>query len=575
MDETNLASRIMNEIVEPLKRMNIEAKTQPVPHSDGSTTGESTIGSDDSTIASSNMSLSSPESVGSVSSGSMTPDELESVVLPEPVQEQETGQGFLLSDRNLVTIVDALKGLLSVPVVEAPVPIVEQPLPIVEQPVPIVEQPVPIVEQPAPIVEEPAPIVAPNPITGNGFALTDENLRKIIDALKILTTSSNDLTQDLVTTLTKAPSETQEGAMMIIEINYGDGKTGEVVVHDGDDPRDLATKFIKDNGLNIRTFPILVKHISDSITEFLAESASSPPSDSSPASDIEPIKSSELGSFLTTAITDAILQKSSRFKPLIPDFKLGLPFHLGQSDGIGDSIPSLDEGSESGRSSGLTVFGSDKSSVTSDSGKASVDSESGRWGFGLPGFGSDKSSVTSDSGKATVGSVSSPESESGDSGETSLESVSSKGKPKLKLKKVVGLLKRLGKKPEPGLKLKNLLRTLKKFLSTGAESEEDESESDESESGSEESESYESEFGSEEEESEDGSSKRGPPAEASEENEDKYEAPDPFTNIGKISMPELNTSTVKYLNFDKDKFAKPAGVELKDLINISIQPEVK
>jgi hypothetical protein len=483
--------------------------------------------------------------------------------------------------------------------------------------------------------------VAPNPITGNGFALSDENLRKIIDALKILTTSSNNLTQDLVTTSTKAPSETQEGAMMIIEINYGDGKTGEVVVREGDDPRDLATKFIKDNGLNIRAFPILVKNISDSITEFLAESASSsssdssPASDSSPTSDLEPIKSSELGSFLTTAITDAILQKSSRFKPLIPHFKLGLPFHLGQSDGIGDSIPSLGEGSESGRSSGLTVFGSDKSSVTSDSGKATldsesgrwgfglpgfgsdkssvtsdsgkatvesepgrwrfglpgfgsdkssvtsdsgkatVDSESGRWGFGLPGFGSDKSSVTSDSGKATVDSGSSPESESGDSGETSLESDSSKGKPKLKLKKVVGLLKRLGKKPEPGLKLKNLLRTLKKFLSTGAESESDESESDESESGSEEPESYESEFDSEEEESEDGSSKRGPPAEASEENEDKYEAPDPFTNIGKISMPELNTPTVKYINVDKDKFAKPAGEELSDLINVSIQPEVK
>jgi hypothetical protein len=468
----------------------------------------------------------------------MSPDELESVASPEPIN----GQGFLLSDRNLVTIVDALKGLLSVPVVEEPVPIVEEPVPIVEEPVPIVEEPVPIVEEPVSIVEEPAPIieepppiveqpipiVAPNPITGNGFALSDENLRKIIDALKLLTTSSNDLTQDLVTTSTKVQSETQED-----------------------------TTFLAESG------PSPAPSI---------ESILTPSLESRPAPELA--KTGELGSFLTTAITDAILQKPSRFKPILPTFKLGLPE-------LGRSASSVSKGSESGKStvdseSGRWRLGSNKSSVTSDSGKATVGSDSGRWGFGLPGFGesgksSGKATVDSDSspksesekssGKATVDSDSSPKSESGDSGKTSLESGS-------KLKKVVGVLKRLGTKPEPGLKLKNLLRTLKKFLSTGAESEEDES-------GSEEPESYESEFDSEEEESEDGSSKRGPPAEASEENEDKYEAPDPFTNIGKISMPELNTPTVKYINVDKDKFAKPAGEELSDLINVSIQPEVK
>ena len=377
---------------------------------------------------------------------------------------------------------------------------------------------------------------------------------------------------------------------MIIEIDYGNGKRGEVVVHDGDDPRNLAAKFIKDYGLNIRAFPILVQHISKTIAEHLAEleaTGSSPAlsmvSESSPESttDSELAKTEELGSFLTTAITDAMLQKPSRFKPLIPPFKLGLHLPGSTSEGyelgmpgLGTSSPSVE--SDSGRSlgfglPGLPGFGSHESSDKSSdksSGKATVGSDSGR-GLGLPGFDeSGKSSVASDSGKATVGSESSPESESGDSGKPSLKSSS-------KLKKVVGVLKRLGKKPEPGLKLKNLLRTLKKFLSTGAESD-SESESDESESefdsefGTEE-----SEFDSEEEESEDGSSKRGPPAEASEENEDKYEAPDPFTNIGKISMPELNTPKVKYINIDKDKFAKPAGVDLKDLINISIQPEVK
>jgi hypothetical protein len=556
MDETNLASRIINEIVEPLKRMNIEAKAPPVLHDDGSTTGESNIGSDDSTIASSNISLSSPESVGSVSSGSMSPDELESVASPEPVN----GEGFLLSDRNLETIVDTLKGLLSVPVVEQPPPIIEQPVPIVEQPIPIVEQPppiveqpvpvveqpvpvveqpvpiveppVPIVEQPVPVVEPPVPILAPNTITGNGFVLSDENLRKIVDTLKLLITSSNDLTQDLVTTSTKVPSETQED-----------------------------TTFLAESGPSPATSI-------ESSPEPSIESSPATSLESSPAPELA--KTGELGSFLTTAITDAILQKPSRFKPLIPPFKLGLHLPGSTSEGyelgmpgLGTSSPSVE--SDSGRSVGLGLpgFGSRESSDKS-SGKATVGSDSGR-GLGLPGFDeSGKSSVASDSGKATVGSESSPESESGDSGKPSLKSSS-------KLKKVVGVLKRLGKKPEPGLKLKNLLRTLKKFLSTGAESDsESESEEEESEFGTEE-----SEFDSEEEESEDGSSKRGPPAEASEENEDKYEAPDPFTNIGKISMPELNTPKVKYINIDKDKFAKPAGVDLKDLINISIQPEVK
>ena len=61
--------------------------------------------------------------------------------------------------------------------------------------------------------------------------------------------------------------------MMVIEINFGKGKSGDVVVHYGDNPALLAQDFVKTHGLKNSVLPIVEDHIRTTMEDFVASTA--------------------------------------------------------------------------------------------------------------------------------------------------------------------------------------------------------------------------------------------------------------------------------------------------------------